>query len=387
MSRWQVAVRPVQAAASWIDKSISGVIRRILSFAEHRMALLAGLVLAAVVTVSAVYWDETEQIRNVGLVVAAIIALPVAVWRSRVADQQVGVAQQQANIAQQSVLNERYQKSAEMLGSAVLSVRLGGIVALERLALEHPAQYHAEVMKLLFAFIRQPIEDEQARNVPMLDMRGARPDVQTAVDVVRTCRSRNSTLEANSILWIDLRGANLRQADLTNIDLSVADVTELSGIAGDPFGVSTRRVVLSHADLSRAQLRVATMPRCLCDKTNFTGADLGGAELRETTFLQADLRGASLAAADLAGANFLLSNLRNARFDETNLSGAEFAEAAPGEAGLTQEQLDQACADPDNPPELHKMFDAKTGERLEWRGKECEKVFEKLDLNPRLWSR
>ena len=371
MSRWQVVARPIKAAAGRVDKSISGVIRRILSFAEHRMALLAGLALAVVVAVSAVYWDETEQIRNVGLVVAAIIALPVAVWRSRVADQQVGVAQQQADIAQQSVLNERYQKSAEMLGSAVLSVRLGGIVALERLALEHPAQYHAEVMKLLFAFIRQPIEDEQARNVPMLDMRGARPDVQTAVDVVRTCRSRNSTLEANSILWIDLRGANLRQADLTNIDLSVADVTELIGIAGDPLGVPTRRVVLSHADLSGAELIGATMPHCLCDGTNFAGADLGETELRDATFLHANLRNASLAAADLAGATFLYSNLRRVWLKETNLSGVEFSEASPGEAGLTQEQLDEACADPNVPPKLDDMFDAETGEPLEWHGKEC----------------
>ena len=131
----------------------------------------------------------------------------------------------------------------------------------------------------------------------------------------------------------------------------------------------------------------ATMPHCLCDETNFAGADLGGAELREATFLQADLRSVSLAAADLAGAKFIHSNLRNATLRNTNLSGAEFTETSSGEAGLTQEQLDEACADPDVPPQVGNVFDVATGARLEWRGKDCEKVFKKLDLNPLLWSR
>ena len=387
MSRWQVVVRPIKAAAGWIDKSISGGIRRILSFAEHRMALLAGLSLTAVVAVSAVYWSETEQIRNIGLVVAAIIALPVAIWRSRVADQQVGVAQQQADIAQQSVLNERYQKGAEMLGNTVLSVRIGGIVALERLALEHPAQYHAEVMKLLFAFIRQPIKDPPARPVPMLDMRGARPDVQTAVDTVRTCRALNRAVEANSIRSLDLRGADLRQADLAQINLSIVPATELRAFARGSINIPDKRAVLSHADLSGAKLMDATMPHCLCDGTKFADADLGGAKLREATFLRTDLRNASLAAADLAGAKFIRSNLRNVWLKGTNLSGVEFSETSPGATGLTQEQLDEACADPDVPPQMHNVFDVATGARLEWRGKECEKVFKKLDLNPLLWSR
>ena len=65
----------------------------------------------------------------------------LAIWRST-------VAERQSATAQQGLLNERYQKGAEMLGSDVLSVRLGGIYALERLAAEDPNQYHILVMKL-----------------------------------------------------------------------------------------------------------------------------------------------------------------------------------------------------------------------------------------------
>ena len=344
--------RPIATAGRWIDESINGVLRGILPFAERRMALLAVLSLVAVATISAVYWDETEQIRNIGLAVAAIIALPVAIWRSRVAEQQV-------DVAQQGVLNERYQKSAEMLGSEVLSVRLGGIIALERLALEHPAQHHTEVMKLLFAFIRQPIEDQKVRNDSTWGMRGGRSDVLAAIDAVKMCRSQNRKTEANSLHVIDLRGADLQQTDLSDIDLSIELETESPAFVRGALlpSIQYARADLSHANLSNARLKDATLSRCFCDRTNFTAADLSGA--------------------DLTGAGLALSNLRNAilsnaTFKGADLSGAEFAEATPGEADLTQQQLDEACADPDAPPKLVDMFDAKTGEPLVWRGAACD---------------
>ena len=62
------------------------------------------------------------------------------------------MAERQADTARLSLLNERYLKGAEMLGSEVLSVRLGGIYALQRLAEEHPGHYHLQVMNLFCAF-------------------------------------------------------------------------------------------------------------------------------------------------------------------------------------------------------------------------------------------
>ena len=73
----------------------------------------------------------SATISNVALVLAGAIALSLAVWRAR-------VASRQADTAQQGLLDERYQKGAEMLGSQVNAVRLGGIYALERLARDYP---------------------------------------------------------------------------------------------------------------------------------------------------------------------------------------------------------------------------------------------------------
>ena len=97
--------------------------------------------------------DESGSttIRNIALILAAPIALVLAIWRSI-------VAERQAETNQRGLLNERYQKGAEMLGSGVLSVRLGGIYALRRLAEEHP-EYHIQIMGLFCAFVRHPTED------------------------------------------------------------------------------------------------------------------------------------------------------------------------------------------------------------------------------------
>ena len=75
-------------------------------------------------------------IRNFGLVAAAVFAL----WFAR---KRILVADRQADTAQRGLLNERYQKGAEMLGSKVLAVRRGGIYALARLARDdHSGDYH-----------------------------------------------------------------------------------------------------------------------------------------------------------------------------------------------------------------------------------------------------
>ena len=96
--------------------------------------------------------SNSETIRNVGLVIAGAIALPVALWRSLVAQRQAAAAQQQALTAQFGLAEDRYQKGAEMLGSDVLSVRVGGIYALRGLADDMPGVYGGPSQTLAVRF-------------------------------------------------------------------------------------------------------------------------------------------------------------------------------------------------------------------------------------------
>ncbi len=88
--------------------------------------------------------------RNLALIAGFVIGIPLAVWRSWTADRQ-------AETAERGLRNERYQQGAEMLGSKTLSVRLGGIYALERLAQDHPDDYHGQIIDLFSAFVRRPV--------------------------------------------------------------------------------------------------------------------------------------------------------------------------------------------------------------------------------------
>ena len=208
--------------------------------------LAATALLIVEVVLSATFWgwltgadSAGATIRNIGLVIAGSVALPLALWRGAVADKQASSAQRQAASDRETLLNERYQKGAEMLGSNILSVRLGGIYALQRLAEEEPEQYHVKSMRLLCAFVRHPTkaEDRSDNTGPagaelksnFKDVR-LREDVQAAMAAIGTRTAADVELEEKencrlSLLNADLTCALLIGANLTNVILSGANLT------------------------------------------------------------------------------------------------------------------------------------------------------------------
>ena len=183
--------------------------------------VLAVLFLVAGVVVSKEFWDwlhpeepptasKSETLRNVGLSIGGGLAFIFAGWRAWVAERQanasqrqaetaqrqaeivraqveisqsqIKIAQSQAETAQLSLLNERYQRGAEMLGSGILAVRMGGIGAVKRLADQHPEEYHIQVMELLCAFVRHPTKDQDANLQGKL-----REDVQAVMTAIGAC--------------------------------------------------------------------------------------------------------------------------------------------------------------------------------------------------------
>ena len=82
---------------------------------------------------------------------------------------------------------------------------------------------------------------------------------------------------------------------------------------------------------------------------------------------RAELVGINLAGTDLNRAYLMEADLNGAALHGANLSGADLADLR-GCKGLTQEQIDQAVAFPDNLPDLTDVVDANTGEPLFWCG-------------------
>ena len=271
------------------------------------------IVLAIGGTLSWTYWEDlhgdqdsvSTTFRNLGLLIGGFIAILLAVWRSI-------VAERQADTAQQSLLNERYQKGAEMLGNDILSVRLGGIYALERLAAENPDHYHIQVMKLFCAFVVQASQErcEGALKGPG-SLARTQMDTQAIMDAIRNRKKVGIRLERTNEMRLKLGSACLGWLDLRNADLTGANLMD--------------------ADLSRAEL---------------AGADLSHACLLST---------------NLTGTSFVLKP------DDEQDKGKTIVAT-----GLTQASLDGACADPDKKPILEGVVDAETGQQLVWHCKPCQ---------------
>ena len=324
-----------------------------------------------------VFWDwlagdesASATIRNVGLVIAGSLAIPLAVWRAVVADKQASSARHQTTIAQKGLLNERYQKGAEMLGSAVLSVRLGGIYGLSSLAEDHPDQYHASIFQLLCTFVRRPPEEGKKAETEQIDRERSdndhelRQDVQAAMTAIsgrseaglgyeRATRgflievtdsvAEGVTVRRAGLFWLDLRGADLKYVDLLEARLSGANF-------GD---ADLSNATLLEANLSQAILWNANLSHARLWKANLSKADISqNAILSNADLTNADLSDAHLFLADLSGASLRGANLSGVVLQRANLTGADLSEVT----GLEQHSLNRGRADPNNPPKLRQRL-------------------------------
>ena len=330
---------------------------------------IVGLIVIGLISLVVVYWEwfatepcgmesRSTTARNVGILFFGLIAIGFGIWRGV-------VASRQAKTSHRGLLNERYQKGGEMLGSNVLAVRLGGIYALKRLAEEEPEQYHVQIMGLFCAFVRNPTKDEEAgtRRVRVeQSIPGLSQDLQAIMPPITTPR------DADGSLLIKVAREDV-QAIMTAIGSRSNAVRELE--KKEPFLLD-----LSRADLADAVLNGANLTRLHLYRVNLSGADLTDANLSNVSLFQAKLTGAYLNSANLSNANLVVANLTDADLSrailvDTNLTRANLTHADFFKAtGLTQQQLDRAVADPANPPKLDEAYDAKTNRPLEWRGRE-----------------
>ena len=289
-------------------KHLSGVRSALNKQAESWVTLIALVLLIAVVVIWVVSSADLTAIRDYGFLIAAIIAFPLGFWRSRVAERQASAAQRQADTAQQNLLNERYQRGAEMLGNDVLAVRLGGIYALSQLNREYPEQYHIQIMQLLCAFVRHPTKDANFPEQPEdAEAFALREDVQAAIRVVGVRGDKHRRLAGEGAYYIDLHGADLRGGELRGLNLSSS--------TADMIGLMPAYQVFSNAALR---------------------TDLSSTRLHRAQFLF------------------------------TEISGVDFSRNGKSPAtGLTSTQLLGASWDDASPPHLKGLVDAVTGTSLE----------------------
>jgi Pentapeptide repeats (8 copies) len=196
-------------------------------------------------------------------------------------------------VTEQGHITERYTKAIEQLGDDGLTIRLGGIYALERITVDSERD-HPTFVEVLSAFVRESAAAPPPDDGPEQKPKPA-TDVQAALTVLGRLPKR----------------ANVSRGDLSGAQLAGTDLTGAQ---------------LTGTDLAGARLGGA----------NLAGAALGGADLAGADLNVANLAGARLDAADLTRARLHGADLTRARLDAANLTGT---------FGLTQAQLDATHGD------------------------------------------
>lgn len=241
-------------------------------------------------TVAAAWIGAAAALIGVGGTV--IVAITAARYTRETNQATIDAAHKDARLAveadREAQFADRYSRALEQLGSDNLDVRIGGIYALEGIALDSPQHHHPTVMEVLTAFIR-----EHSR-VPAGETRPERwplPDVQTALTVIGR-RKAEHDIRPMGLAIADLKGALLRGANLTKADLRSADLSSADLVFAD----------LSSAIVSTAHLNDVQIYGGNLTNANLWGADLSGADLRNANLAGADLAEVKLFLADLTGA-------------------------------------------------------------------------------------
>ncbi len=200
-------------------------------------------------------------------------------------------------ITERGQITERFTRAVDQLGATDdqgnkrQELRLGGIYALERVAVESADEYHWPIMRVLTAYLRQnalfkkhTLAEQDADIQAILTVIGQRALYYGAGE------DKHLHLYGTDFSGYDLREAHLEGAYLwgTHFESAVLYGVHLNGASLS--GAHFEGAFLQGADLREADLRGAHLEGAYLDYADLTGAHLGGAHLNRANLQGTDLR-------------------------------------------------------------------------------------------------
>lgn len=209
----------------------------------------------------------------------------------------------------------RYTEAVQQLGNESMSIRLGGIYALARVARDSPGDRQT-VTEVFAAFVRDGTRGA---------VTGVALDVVAALTELGKAFSQRIGEHAQSV---NLRTSNFADGNLESVrfpdgvDLSESDLSRTVLRAA-----SMRGAILSNAQMIDTDLQGARLRGCSLDGAAMAGANLQGAEmtwarLAGVDFRDSILRGVAMRGSDMQGANLTNVDLREADLRGVDLRGA-----------------------------------------------------------------
>jgi hypothetical protein len=236
----------------------------------------------------------TPLVQVIGGAILSITAF-VGYCNFKIGEENLKVGQKSLKVTEEKQVTERFSKSIEHLGSDKIDVRLGGIYALEQIAIDSPKKYHWTIVEILSAFVREkrPLNSTEIVGI----------DIQAALNVLgRRKVEQDPKGKYINLRKVNLIGVEIQSANLNHVDLSGANLN----------GSNLKDAILNYANLRETDLSDA----------NFRGATLVNANLKGSNLNNADLSYADLCWTDISEANLSQATLINVTFQATDFKGA-----------------------------------------------------------------
>lgn len=242
-------------------------------------------------------------------------------------------------LSREGQITDRFTKAISQLGDDQITVRLGGLYALERIAKDSPKD-HWTVMEILSSYVRDKSprnvapQNQETKSLPNEPHRVLKvpTDIQTALTIIGR-RNIGLGLERQEPDYIDLSNTALQGVKL-NDEFVFRDAPEGSFAYHKQAYFETAN--FANSDLQVADLRQATFKGAIFSFANLSNANLNFANLSFAIFYNTNLSLANLRETDLS-----FANLSGADLSYTNLKRASLVQTK----GLTMEQLTKAIID------------------------------------------
>ena len=272
-------------------------------------------------------------------VTSAAVALPFTVLKTV-------YNRRQTEVAEQSHITDQINKAVENLGATRpsgdrnepnLEVRIGGLLALERIGRQNPEE-HIQVMQILCSYIRENTNlfikqsvDFAPDGRPNGDYVFPRSDLRMALDII--ARRGPDLKEIEKLrpepYRLDFHGTDFRGLSLRHQDFESAILSYAQFQGADLEGVNLRLAQLNNVEFESASLYTADlsgsdMSFCDFEHANLNNADLENAKIVLTDFIRSDLRDTSFRGSYINRVNFNGSRMQLSDFSGSYLNRVMF---------------------------------------------------------------
>ena len=248
--------------------------------------------------------DKDEQLRNLGLVAAALMGAPLVIWRTMVLQRDVTSRERDVEARESDVklnninaLSASYIQAMEHLGAMdpagepKVEIRIGAIYALEKIAIDNP-DYRLQVIRVLEAYVNEqtriPPEDGLTTYQENYKL-SPRSDVAAVFEVL--CQGNTPWISER--LDIDGYYVSFKKCHLNGV-MFLSRQLRCSFIECDLVAVTFKHSIFEpnsifvNCDLTAAQFQNTTTRGCYWAMSKFID---DARSLHSANFDEADIRG------------------------------------------------------------------------------------------------